>query len=454
MKARAAARKQRDKWKMKRWYTIRAPRHPWDFKQIGETIGESDEHIMGRVYEMTLQEFNGDFTKMHIILRFRVTEVVGRDALTTFIGHHHQTDHTRRQIRRYRGKVDDVVDVVSTDGYLVRLKPLIITQKRVQTSVKQAMRSKAAEVIRAFASKNTFSKIQESILGGELEVEILNGVKPIYPVKSVAIHKSQLLQEGVTNEKGPTLDDIHADEARQEAELKAKKAAAIAAAMDGEEAEEEVAEAPSILDAAEALEPASEKTEAAPAEEEVVEEVVEEVPETTNEKTNVQDETPELNFSNLYERMEAINKQMKDLDRERRNIFKQLSRVHTKEVKAARKNRRSGNSNRGSKEPSGFNRPQPVPKEFTVEPWNCDKDEELPRTVLTKKVYDYVKGKGLQDPADKRIIHPDSTLKKLFHLKKGQNIEFKTFQTFMARLYKGETVSEGEGDEEDFGEEY
>ena len=277
-RARAVARKQRDKWKLKRWYTIRAPRHPWDFKQIGETIGESDEHIMGRVYEMTLQEFNGDFTKMHIILRFRVTEVVGRDALTTFIGHHHQTDHTRRQIRRYRGKVDDVVDVVSTDGYLVRLKPLIITQKRVQTSVKQAMRAKAAEVIRAFASKNTFSKIQESILGGELEGEILNGVKPIYPVKSVAIHKSQLLQEGVTNEKGPTLDDIHADEARQEAELKAKKAAAIAAAMDGEEAEEEVADTPSILDAAEALEPASEKTEAAPAEEEVAEEVVEEVP--------------------------------------------------------------------------------------------------------------------------------------------------------------------------------
>lgn len=284
-RARAVARKQRDKWKLKRWYTIRAPRHPWDFKQIGETIGESDEHIMGRIYEMTLQEFNGDFTKMHIILRFRVTEVVGRDALTTFIGHHHQTDHTRRQIRRYRGKVDDVVDVVSTDGYLVRLKPLIITQKRVQTSVKQAMRAKAAEVIRAFASKNTFSKIQESILGGELEGEILNAVKPIYPVKSVAIHKSQLLQEGVVNESGPTLDDIHADESRQEAELKAKKAAAIAAAMDGEEVEEEAAEeAPSILDAAEALEPASEKTEApvkeAPAaEEEVVEEeVAEEAP--------------------------------------------------------------------------------------------------------------------------------------------------------------------------------
>jgi len=253
-KARAAARKQRDKWKTKRWYTIRAPRVPWDFKNIGETIGESDEHIMGRVYEMTLQEFNGDFTKMHVILRFRVDECVGQDALTTFIGHHHQTDHTRRQIRRYRGKVDDVVDVVTTDGYLVRLKPLIITQKRVQTSVKQVMRSKTRDLLLGYAAKSTYAKLQESILGGELEEDIRKTVKPIYPIKSVSIRKSQLLQSGVVTEKGPTLDEIHAEEARIAAEVKAKKAAALAEAM-----EEEDGDSPSILDAAEAMGPDSDE---------------------------------------------------------------------------------------------------------------------------------------------------------------------------------------------------
>ena len=273
-KARAAARKQRDKWKMKRWYTIRAPRHPWDFKNIGETIGESDEHIIGRVYEMTLQEFNGDFTKMHVILRFRVHECVGQDALTTFIGHHHQTDHTWRHIRRYRGKIDDVVDVVTTDGYLVRLKPLIITQKRVQTSVKQVMRSKTRDMLLGFAAKNTFSKLQEAILGGQLEEDIRKAVKPVYPIKSVSIRKSQLLQSGVVTEKGPTLDEIHAEEARVAAELKAKKAAALAAAMEDEETE-----SPSILDAAEAMEPDSEKQtveeEATTSEETVKEETAE-----------------------------------------------------------------------------------------------------------------------------------------------------------------------------------
>jgi len=276
-KARAAARKQRDKWKNKRWFTIRAPRHPWNFKRIGETIGETDDHIMGRVYEMTQQEFSGDFTKMHVLLRFRVTDVVGQDALTTFVGHAHQSDHTRRQIRRYRGKIDDVVDVVTTDGFLVRLKPLMITERRCQTSVKQAMRAKSAEIIRTVASKSTYSKLQEAMLGGDLETEIRNAVKAIYPCRNVVIRKSQLLQIGVINEKGPTLDEIHAEEAREEAELKAKKAAALAAA---EEEDEDSGEG-NLLAAAEAMESISEKEEVveAPSEEDVEQATEEEVAE-------------------------------------------------------------------------------------------------------------------------------------------------------------------------------
>ena len=274
-KARAAARKQRDKWKTKRWYTIRAPRHPWNYQNIGETIGESDEHIIGRIYEMTQQEFNGDFTKMHVMLRFRVSETVGQDALTTFIGHHHQTNHIRRQIRRYRGKIDDVIDVVTEDGFLVRIKPLIVTQKRVQTSVKQSIRAKTRDVLRGFVAKTTYDGLQVAMLDGSLEGEIQNQLKSIYPCRSVVIRKSQLLQEGVQMDQGPTLDEIHAEEARKEAEIKAKKAAALAEAMAEEEGDndaEEVEEAEDdvVEDVAEAEEaPVEEKDaeEEAPAEE-------------------------------------------------------------------------------------------------------------------------------------------------------------------------------------------
>ena len=92
------------------------------------------------------------------------------------------------------------------------------------------------------------------------------------------------MQTGVVTEKGPTLDEIHAEEARQDAELKAKKAAALADA--GEEGTEE--EAPvegDLLAAAEAMESISEKekvTEEPAAEEPAAEEPAAEEPAAEN----------------------------------------------------------------------------------------------------------------------------------------------------------------------------
>ena len=194
---------------------------------------------------------------MHVKLRFRVTECVGQDALTQFIGHTHQSDHVRRQIRRYRGKVDGVVDVVTEDGYLVRLKPLLITERRIKSSVKSAMRQKAQDVILTSASRKTYANLQKALLGSELEDEIRNAVKTVYPVRSAVIRRSQLLQSGVVSESGPTLDEIHAEEQRQAAEVAARKAAALAAA--GEDGGDEVAEEAGVLAAAEALEAVAEK---------------------------------------------------------------------------------------------------------------------------------------------------------------------------------------------------
>jgi len=272
--SRAEARKQKDKWKAKRWYTIRAPRQPWHFKVIGETLGEEDELLIGRMYEITQQEVDGDFSKMHVKLKFRVTEIVGQDAITQFAGHEVLKDHVRRQVRRYRGKVDDVIDAITDDGYYVRIKPFLITQGRVKTSQKQGMRDACRDVVLQTAARNTWIDLQKQILSGELEQALEKAARKIAAVKVVMIRKSQLIQDGVIVEDGPTLDEIREDESR----VAAAKKAAIAAAMDEESAEDET---PDVLAAAEAAaddeddtsdEEAEDDSEDESTEEEVVEE--------------------------------------------------------------------------------------------------------------------------------------------------------------------------------------
>ena len=210
--ARAAARRQKDKWKAKRWYSIRAPRNPWSFKVIGETLAEEESLLIGRPYEIMQNELDGDFTKMHVKLKFRISDVVGNDAITEFVGHDVMKDFVRRQIRRDRGKIDDTIDVVTDDGFFVRIKPFIVTRSSVKASQKSETRSVTRDVVLKFCAKSTWINVQKALMDGSLEDSVSTAVSKIQPVRSVFFRRSQLIQEGVVIDDGPTLEEIKAEE--------------------------------------------------------------------------------------------------------------------------------------------------------------------------------------------------------------------------------------------------
>ena len=204
--ARAAARRQRDKWKSKRWFSIRAPRNPWAFKVIGETMAEEEDMLIGRHFEILQYELDGDFSKMNVKVQFRITEVIGSDALTEYIGHELLKDHIRRQVRRDRGKIDDTIDMVTKDGYYIRVKPMMITRNKIKASQKQEMRAQARDLIIKFGATNTWIDLQKASLDGTLEAQIREAASKIQPVRDVMIRRTQLIQSGVEVSDGPTLE--------------------------------------------------------------------------------------------------------------------------------------------------------------------------------------------------------------------------------------------------------
>ncbi len=210
--ARAAARRQKDKWKSKRWYSIRAPRNPWSFKVIGETIAEEEEMLLGRPFEIMQNELDGDFTKMHVKIKFRIKEIVGNDAITEFIGHDVMKDFVRRQIRRDRGKIDDTIDVVTEDGFFVRIKPFIVTRSSVKASQKHESRSVTRNEVVKFCAQSTWIKVQKALMDGSLEETVSKAISKIQPVRAVFFRRSQLIQDGVVVDDGPTLEEIKAEE--------------------------------------------------------------------------------------------------------------------------------------------------------------------------------------------------------------------------------------------------
>jgi small subunit ribosomal protein S3Ae len=133
--AKPAARKVKDRWKAKEWYKIQAPMM---FNQavLGETPSSDATSLIGRTTEVTVHDLTGDFSKMHVKLRFRVNDVRGLEAHTVFIGQDLTSDYIRRLTRRKKTKTDHVIDVVTKDSYKVRIKPMSITDKRIPPSAR------------------------------------------------------------------------------------------------------------------------------------------------------------------------------------------------------------------------------------------------------------------------------------------------------------------------------
>lgn len=192
-KSRAARRKIKDKWKSKRWYNLIAP-DMFDGKIIGETPADSPDKLIGRVAEVTVQDMTGDFTKMHIKLQLKVHDVRGADAYTHFIGHSTTSDYIRRLTRRKRSRTDTTVSVTTKDDSLVRVKPIAITDRRIQSSRQTAIRKMMAEIVSKEASGKTLSELVRVMISGELSKEISEACKSIQPLQRVEIRKSEVLK--------------------------------------------------------------------------------------------------------------------------------------------------------------------------------------------------------------------------------------------------------------------
>ncbi|MCL2147975.1 MAG: 30S ribosomal protein S3ae [Methanomassiliicoccaceae archaeon] len=190
-----AGRKVKDKWKAKEWYNVHAPKM-FNEMVIGETPAADPALLIGRTAEVTVQDLTGDFAKMHIKLKFKITGTDGHEAKTTFIGHDLTSDYVRRLTRRKKTKTDHVVDVVTFDHYHVRIKTMSIAERRIQSSQEEGMRQIIGVTLVQMAEKMTLSDIVKNVISGELAKDISKACRVVIPIKRLEIRKTEVVKVG------------------------------------------------------------------------------------------------------------------------------------------------------------------------------------------------------------------------------------------------------------------
>lgn len=186
--------KKLDKWKSKSWYNIEAPEFIGR-NNIGTTLAEEPEQLIGRIVEATVGDLTNDFSKHNTKLKFRVNDVNGDVAQTLFIGHEITTDYLRSIVKRQTSRIDTNLKVTTKDGYTVRVKPICFTVKRARTSQIEGIREVMDSTVKERATELNFEQFVEEAIMGKLSATIYRNAKNIYPLRRVEIRKTEV--EGI-----------------------------------------------------------------------------------------------------------------------------------------------------------------------------------------------------------------------------------------------------------------
>ncbi|HLB69629.1 MAG: 30S ribosomal protein S3ae [Candidatus Methanoperedens sp.] len=181
-------------WKAKQWYNIVAP-EMFGKANIGETVADVPEKLVGRVIEVTLGELTNDLSKQNIKLLLKVDSVGGDSAHTKFKGHQLTQDYLRSLVKRQTSNVETNVSVITKDGYTIRVKPSCYTIKRARANQVKAIRQIMNNVITARAKELDMEQFVHEIVTGKLAASIYHDVKPVYPLRRVEVRKTEIEAE-------------------------------------------------------------------------------------------------------------------------------------------------------------------------------------------------------------------------------------------------------------------
>jgi len=210
----------------KEWYDVVAPAVFTERRHCCKTIANrsqgnknASDNIKGRVFELNLADLMNDERYNFRKIFLKVDDVQGRNCITNFYGMDLTTDKLRSLVKKWCTLIEGVIDVKTTDGYLLRLFCIAFTQKQAnqlkknchaQSAQVRRIRAKMFEIIKKEVQKSDLQacvkKFTEETIGGDIQ-KSCNG---IFPLRDVVIRKVKILKSPKF-ELQKLLVDVHAD---------------------------------------------------------------------------------------------------------------------------------------------------------------------------------------------------------------------------------------------------
>ena len=184
----------KDKWREKRWITVLAP-DSFNNVPLAYVPITDDENAVGRVVEVTLYDIlKGDQSQHQYKIFFQINKIQGNSATTIFKKYEYAKEFLRSIVRRGSSKINFIVDAKTKDGFIFRLKLIILTHRQLNTSRKHALRLIAKDVIDKTIPQMTIEQFVQATCYGKINSDIMAATKKLIRIRHVGFEKVKLVR--------------------------------------------------------------------------------------------------------------------------------------------------------------------------------------------------------------------------------------------------------------------
>ena len=186
-----AMQKKVDNWKLKKWFTVYAPK-VFNDALVGEMPANDEKAAMGRNIVVSLDTLTHNSSHAYTNVVLKVTEVQGNIAHTKLIRISQHHSYIRSLVRRYRSIALSVLPVSTKDNIKVVVKLLDITKARTAHSKIVGIRKEMNEYTTNFFKENDLNTTVSSILEGRFQADLLNKLSHITDLNKIEVRKLEI----------------------------------------------------------------------------------------------------------------------------------------------------------------------------------------------------------------------------------------------------------------------
>ncbi len=177
----------KDLKKKKKWVPIFANK---DFNnmEIGETYVSEPEPCIGKTITSNLMSITRDARKhSNINVKFKIISYSNNQLFADMISYNLQVAQLKRTTRKDKDKIEDSFIIKTKDNVEVAVKPIMLTKAEVRNSLLTALRHTTRSFVGNWAKTATYSQFINEVISGNLQREIKNNAKKVYPITNCTL---------------------------------------------------------------------------------------------------------------------------------------------------------------------------------------------------------------------------------------------------------------------------